>query len=165
MLNAVHNPSRRTMFKLLGVTALVPLFTGCAGSGPGPTQLQSDVEALADGLSQVVGFLGGIAPADILAKVQAEIDIIKANAATIATAITPSADTITAIKNAVNAIVPLVTPFFAAAPVVGMIVNAALSLLPVILGAFGMPQVAMIAPGTRYTPDQARVILRGAAKS
>lgn len=160
------NATRRGVLKLVLPMTAVPLFLGACSSGPlSQTQLQADVQALTDGVSQIIGFLGGLAPADILAQVQKEIDIIKANAATIATAITPSPDTITAIKNAVSAIIPLVTPFFPVAPVVGMILNAALSLLPVILGAVGMSAVALLAPGTRYTPDQARVILRGAAKS
>lgn len=160
------NVSRRHLFA--GAAAL-PLLLGACSSITA-SQAQQDVQSLADGLSGIVGALtnlpGNLAPsADLAAKIQAEIDAIKADAAAIGTAITPSASTVQTLEAAVTALVPLVTPFFPAAPAVAAVVQAALAILPVILAQFGVTSLRKAAAAPAMSVDQARLILRAAAES
>ncbi len=160
------NTSRRTL--ILGTTALFPLALLAACAGQTQSQLQQDVTLVADGLSGVTAALaalpGNPVPADVLAKINSEIDIIKTNAAAIATAATPSPSVVTSITAAIQAIVPLATPFFPAAPLVAGVVTAAMSLVRVILTSAGIAGAALTsAPAPTMAPAQARLVLaRGA---
>ena len=156
--------SRRVM---LASVAIAPL-AGCSLFGSGgalsvtPTQLQADVAALADGLTTAVGYLSTIAgvPADTLAKVQAELAVLKADAAQIGATATPGTSTIQQISNVVGIIATLVGPFFPAASGAAMVIQAGLSILPEILSLVGITAVA--ATPKRFSAAQARVILIGA---
>lgn len=164
------NASRR---KLLLASALVlPLAAGCSIFGSTPptsTQIQDDVNTLVNGLSGIVTALTGIAPADVLAQIQTELDKLKADAAAIGAAVQPNQTTLQDISNAVGLIADLATPFFPAAGTVAMVVQAALAFLPTILGLFGLkasriPHAQIVAVvGKPLSVAQARVILRGAA--
>lgn len=152
--------SRRRLCGALGFAAALSACTSLT-----PAQAQSDVSLIANGLSGIVSALaslpGKLAPsADILAKVQAELDVLKNDAAAIGSALVPSASVAQSVAAAVSAIVPLATPFFPAAPAVAMVIQAALALVPVILQAAGIsqaPSTAATAP--KMSPDQARLIL------
>jgi|WetSurMetagenome_2_1015567.scaffolds.fasta_scaffold13380_7 hypothetical protein len=151
--------SRRHLLILSTATAFGALLTGCAGKTE--SQLQTDVSLIANGLGNVLGTLKNIpglnVPADVSAKIDAELAVIKSDASAIATALTPDANTVQAIADAVNAIYPLVTPFFPAAPAIAIAVQAALDLVPVILAAVGKSSAS-----TRkavYDPSTARLVL------
>lgn len=150
---------------LIAATALMSMVACSIFQSATPTQLQTDVETLADGVAGIVGALTSLPAnlqpsADVMAQIQAEIATIKADSAQIAAAASPDAGTIKQISAAVGVVAALVAPFFPAAPTVGMVVQAALSLLPVILAAIGVTG----ASEGKFTPDEARLILRGAAE-
>lgn len=137
----------------------------CAGKTQ--TQLQSDVELIAAGLSGVVAALQGLPSgmkpgADIITQAEAAIADIKANAAEIATSLTPQASTVQAIANAVSTLSTLLAPFFPVAPAIAAVVQAAVALVPVILSAVGATAPAS-AQRVSVTPGQARLTLRAAA--
>lgn len=163
--------TRRALFAVSGRTTAAALaisvLSGCSLiSSTTPSQLQQDVTTLADGLSGIVGALQSL-PAnlqpspDVVAKIQTEIDAIKADAAAIGSTANPSSTTVQRISTAVGIVASLVGPFFPAAPMVAMVVQAALAILPVILSAVGIATAA--AAPQKYTPGQARMILKGAA--
>jgi len=151
---------RRTiLFGAASVSALA--LAGCAGQTP--TQLQSDVTAISQGLSGIVSALKAIpsVPANIVAEAQTAISAIQTNAATIAAALTPQASVVQQIAQAVTTLSTLLTPFFPlSAPVAG-VVQAALALVPVILAAVGVQSAG--ASLSTMTPEQARLVLRAAA--
>lgn len=140
--------------------------SACAGNVT-PSQATTDVQAIANGLSGIVAALkalpGNPVPAATLAKIQTEIDAIKADAASIGTAVTPSGTIAQDISAAVAAIVPLATPFFPAAPAVAAVINAAVALVPVVLAAVGIQAQHAAAAPAEFSPDQARLVLRDAA--
>lgn len=157
---------------LLASTVLVPLVACASHSGiptPTPSQIQIDVQTLVDGLSGIVTALTGIAPPDVLAKIQAELDILKADAAAIANAVTPTQSVLQQIGQAVGIIADLATPFFPAAGVVAMVIQGAIAFLPTILGFLGItaarhPNAKIVAVQSHpLTVNQARIILIGAA--
>lgn len=151
--------------QILAGVIMLSLTAGCANKTnppPTPSALQTYIEAIADGLSNLVGALSGVpgVTADLLAKVQTELDIIRADAAQIASGLTDP-DTVRAIATAVGVIADFVTPFFPAAPIIAMALRAALALLPTILSLVGVSFAPKTPPA--FTPGQAYLILRGAA--
>jgi hypothetical protein len=138
---------------------------GC-GNGNSQDQVKTDVNLIANGLSGVVAALqalpAGRVPPDVLSRAQAIIGDIRTNAAAVSQAIAANPDTVQAISSSVSTLSALLTPFFPAAPAVGLAVQAALALLPVVLAAVGKaPAAATAAP--KMTPDQARAVLTNAA--
>ncbi|HET6195099.1 MAG TPA: hypothetical protein VFE12_05080 [Acetobacteraceae bacterium] len=136
------------------------------GCGTSQDQVKTDVSLIANGLSGVVSALqalpAGRIPPDVLSRAQAIIGDIRMNAAAISQAITANPDTVQAISSSVSTLSVLLTPFFPAAPAVGLAVQAALALLPVVLAAVGRtPAAATAAP--KMTPEQARAVLTSAA--
>ena len=127
-----------------------------------PSQLQSDVKLIATGLSGIVAALaalpGSPVPKATLASIANEISIIQDNALAIATAFSPNNKLVTMLVDAVQALTPLVAPFFPAAPAIAAVVQAALSLAQVVLQEAGI--VGALAPTGRLMPPAlARQIL------
>lgn len=163
--------TRRTLFARLGRTTaaatVVSLLAGCPSGGLSPSQLQQDVQTLSDGLTSIVGWLQSLPAADqpsadIIAKIQAALATIKSDAAAIAGATQPGQSIIQQIGTAVGVIADLAGPFFPAAPLVAMVVQAALALLPSIFGAVGLVPPARATKAV-YTAAQSRLILKGSA--
>jgi hypothetical protein len=153
---------RRT---LLSGFVLSPL-AAMAGCNTPPDQVKSDVALIASGLSGVIGVLRGLPagsiPPDTLGRAQAIIDDIRTNATSISQAITANPDTVQTISSLVSTLSVLLTPFFPAAPAVGLAVKAALALLPIVLAAVGKPPAAATAAPT-MTPAEARAVLSSSA--
>lgn len=157
---------------LLATAAIAPL-AGCAlfrGITPSPTQLQDDVNTLVNGLAGIVSALASAgAPSDVLAKIQAEIDALKADAAAIGSTVAPNQTILQQISNAVGIIATLATPFFPVAGTVAMVIQAAIAFLPTVLGATGItaaraPERAVVSVMSQpLNTKQARLILKGAA--
>lgn len=146
--------------------SLVLLASACAKT---PDQLQSDVNLIASGLSGIVGVLRNFPqiPIDVLTKAESYIADIKSNAALIGSAISSNADVVKTITNAVLALQGLLAPFFPIAPIVGMLVQAAIALLPGIMALVGqvMPKAAAPAGGLPVpSPEQARKTLAQGTK-
>lgn len=158
--------SRRTIIAGAPTAALFAACSTGAERGRTQTQLQADVALIAGFAAQLLPMLqaAGLAlGADAMARVQLEIGIIRADAAQIAVAATPDAATVQRIASSVQVISDLVLPMLPAGNRVAVIVQAALALLPVILGAVGVagaPRAIsrLAAPG--MTPDAARAALR-----
>lgn len=144
---------------LLACTALTPAAV--------QTQLQSDTAALAGALSTVPALLaaaGVTVPAGVTTQINNVLADINANAAAIASAATAPPNTVTTIVSDIKLVAGLVSPFFPAAAAVVPIIDAALSLGTVLLAGAGVSLAAAgPLPPPKYTPDQARLILRNAA--
>lgn len=150
---------------LLATTSALVLLTGasCAFS---PTQIQADVEAIASGLSTLVTALAPFAPADVLAKAQTFINTIQANAALIASAVTPSNSILQTISGAISALSALVAPFFPMAPAIAAALQAAVVLINLVLQATGNatpPAHKALMALPPMSADQARALLKGYA--
>ncbi|MDA8251086.1 MAG: hypothetical protein M0Z28_18210 [Rhodospirillales bacterium] len=146
----------------LAASALLPLgLAACAGQTQ--TQLQADVQAVAQGLGGVVSSLSAVphVPQAVVTQAMALIGQVKADAAQIATALTPNPNVVQHIADTINALLPIVAPYFPVAPAVAAVLQAALALVPVILAAVGKPVPAGAATAA-MTPAQARLVLLAA---
>jgi len=152
--------NRRTL--ILGASALPLLAVAGCVTAPTASQLQTDVTLIANGLSGITSALAALpnspVPASTLAQINAEIATVKADAAAIASA-GSSTTLVTGLTAAVQAIVPLVTPFFPAAPLVAGVVQAAVSLISTVLAQAGIAGAAVGAPVPTMSPAQARLVL------
>ena len=146
---------RRTL--LLSLTAL----SACGTQQQTPDQLKSYIEALSTGTSAILTSLQAVPGVRLtvgqVSSIQDALNTIQANAAAIANAATPGSDNVQAIANAVTALVPLVAPFYPAAPAVAAVMQAALALVPVVLAMAGR-QTAGTAP--TMAPERAAEVLR-----
>jgi hypothetical protein len=149
--------SRRTL-----LAATPAALAGCATLNS-PSGLASDVQLVSAGVAaavQQIAAIPGVA-SSLVTKIQADALIVSADAAKIAAAAAAASGLVPQIAAAVNEIAALVLPLFPATQPFVPLINGALSLLPVILAAAGVSGATPAAPV--YTPDEARLILRGAA--
>jgi hypothetical protein len=153
------NITRRTLF---GTAAATLALAACAGQTT--SQLQADVTAIATGVQSVVTDLaatpGVHVPPATLAEINTTLATIKADAAQIGATLAPGQSVVTEFSMAVNDLVPLLTPYFPAAPAVAATVQAAVTLAQVVLSEAGVTKVAATDPAS---VAQARLVLRGAA--
>ncbi len=148
--------NRRT---LLRVTAFLPALglIGCGGQTA--SQIAADVNLIASGLAAATAQLGQIpgVPNAALTQVDFYLATIQADAAKIAGALSTSAtSTVQEVSQVVQALASVVLPLVPAGSVIEATVNAAVSLLPVILAAVGVSGAGVPA---KYRPAQARAIL------
>lgn len=147
---------------LLGATAATLALAACAGQTT--SQLQADVTTISTGVQSVVTDLaatpGVHVPPATLAQIGATLATIKADAAQIGATLAPGQSAVSHFSDAVNALVPLLTPFYPAAPAVAATVQAAVTLAQVVLSEAGVTKVAAADPAT---VAQARLVLLGAA--
>lgn len=147
------HPTRRAMLSLSAAFAA----TSCAGTTP--SQLASDVRLIASGLASVVASLAqapGVPPAT-LARLQDWLDTIEADAAQVATA-SAGPGPVPEFVRAVQALASIALPLIPGGSAIAALIDAAVSLLPMVLGAVGISGATLAAPV--YAPDQARLILR-----
>lgn len=157
--------------QLLRTTATIAasglVLAACAGSSsptPTATQLAQDVNLVAAGLTAAlaqVSAIPGIATATVtqlagyLATVQADAKIVAAGTAAAGTSVVQE------IASGVQSIAAIVMPLVPSSSQITNLINAAISLLPVILAAVGLVAADKVVPV--YTPAAARLILAGAA--
>jgi len=131
------------------------------------TQVQADTAALAGALATVPAILaaaGVKVPAATLSDISNVLADINSNAAAIAAAATAPPSNVSTIVNDIKLVASLVSPFFPAAAAIVPIIDAALSIGTALLSGAGLASLAPgMLPPPKYTPDQARVILRNAA--
>ena len=144
---------------LLLTTVLAPVvFLTARCSKITPDQAKTDVDLIASKLAMLPDALqsAGLAiSADLMTQIKAAIAAIQAQDQTIASAITVNPSLFDNFSAAVNALVPLVQPFFAAAPQIGLAIQAAMALLQAVLASVH----GTAAVGTKMTPAQARAVL------
>jgi len=152
------NVTRRTILAATPAAALA----ACAGQTT--TQLQSDVNAIDTGLQSVVTDLaatpGVSVPATTMAEIKTTLDNIHTDAAQIAAVAAPSQTAVQVFSDTVSALVPLLTPFFPQVPAVAATVQAAVTLVQVVIAQVSPSKVAAVDPAQAA---YARLVLRGAA--
>jgi len=97
-----------------------------------------------------------------LTQMQGYLATIQADAAALAK--TPSTSTAQEIVTVVQTLAPLALSFVPGGSTVAVLVNAALSLAPQLLADLGVAGATMGAAPVKYSADEARLILKGAAK-
>ena len=152
---------RRLMILLAGSTALA----GCSTIAALTTsQLDADLGTLSSGLSAVENFLTGIGvnliPASVVQEAQNVIAQIQANSAGIIGTIAPNQQLLTAISNGVGTLAAILTPFFPAVGAIAVAVQAALSLVGLILQEAGV--TVPTTPGTKARMAAAAATMSGA---
>ena len=148
------HPTRRAM---LSLSAAALAATSCAGKTP--SQLATDVGLIASGLASVVTSLAqapGV-PAATLAQLQGWLATIEADAAQVAAA-SAGAGGVVEFARAVQALAAIALPLIPGGSAIAALIDAAMSLLPMVLGTVGISGAPLAAPV--YAPDQARLILR-----
>jgi hypothetical protein len=135
-MNAI---SRRRTLVLLAGTSLA----GCSTIASLTTsQLDADLGTLSSGLAAVENFLTGLGinliPASVVQEAQNVIAQIQANSAGIIGTIAPNQQLLTAISNGVTTLAAILTPFFPAVGAIAVAVQAALSLVGLILQEAGV---------------------------
>nr|WP_294522993.1 hypothetical protein [uncultured Rhodopila sp.] len=147
---------RRT---LLCTTVLVPAIALVGCQVQTASQIASDVKLIASGLTAAtadIKLLPGI-PSAAVTQLDFYLATIQAGAAKVASATaTPAASTIQEITQVVQALASVALPLVPAGSVIEAAIQAALSLLPVILAAVGVSGAGM---QPKYQPSQARAIL------
>lgn len=136
---------------------------GCATLNS-PSQLATDVQLVASGVTAAVQQIAAIpgVSASVLTRVQADALTVSADAAKVAAAAaSATGGLVQQIAAAVKEIAALVLPLFPSTQPFVPLIEAALSLLPVLLASAGVSGSAGTTPV--YTPEEARLILRGAA--
>ena len=157
-LNPERNPGmlRRT---LLFASAIVPAaaLVGCQVQTA--SQIASDVRLIASGLTAAMAdirLLPGI-PAAAVTQLDFYLATVQADAAKVASATSaPAASTIQEVAQVVQALASVALPLVPGGSVIEAAIQAALSLLPVILAAAGVSGAGTPA---KYQPAQARAIL------
>jgi hypothetical protein len=152
--------NRRT---LLGVAVLLPAATPLACGTQTPSQIASDVNLVASGLAAAINDIKQIpgVPAAALAQLELYLATIQADAAKVASATaTPTTSTVQEISQVVQALASVALPLVPAGSVMQATIQAAVSLLPVILAAVGVSGAGV---PVSYRPSQARAILAAAA--
>ena len=143
----------------IGAGAALMSVAGCANLTS--STVQSDAQLIATGLQGILVDLQAVPnlviPADVIAKVQNELGIISANAANIGSIVgSPAAQ---AISTAVGVVAAAVAPFFPAAPMVAVAVQAAVVLAQGLINA--IPAKSAVAGHMDAT--RARAFLAAAA--
>ncbi len=149
---------RRDILSIVPLIAALNL-TGCAGTAATPTQLATDVNLIASGLSAAIASISQIpgVSATVVSQLQADLATIQADAAKVAS--TPQASIVQEIGTVVQAVATIALPLIPGGSAVAATVQAAVSLLPAVLAAAGVNGVTIAA---QFTPDQARLILAAA---
>ncbi|PPQ27079.1 hypothetical protein [Rhodopila globiformis] len=152
--------NRRT---LLGIAALLPAATLFACGTQTPSQIATDVNLIAAGLATTVNSIRQIpgVPTAAVTQIEQYLTTIQADAAQVASATaTPATSTVQEISQVVQALASVALPLVPAGSVMQATIQAAVSLLPVILAAVGVSGAGV--PVT-FLPSQARTILAAAA--
>jgi hypothetical protein len=151
---------RRHILSALPFFAALNL-TGCAGTTTTttPTQLATDVNLIASGLSSAIASISQIpgVSAAIVSQLQADLATIQADAAQVANATQPAI--VQEIGTVVQAVATIALPLIPGGSAVAATVQAAVSLLPVVLATAGVSGAPV---ATQFTPEQARLILAAA---
>lgn len=153
--------TRRDVMALVA-TAVVAV-QGCANQPP--DQLKTNIGLVVSGSQSIVTALGALpsVPADVLAKSQAALADVQANANAIVNATAPAANAAQQLLVAVNTLAQLVLPFFPQASAYVAIVSAVVSLATVIVGMVGAKPASAPPAGTvAMTPSHAAEVIRGA---
>jgi hypothetical protein len=155
------NLSRRALLGTSGLSALA----ACTTSTTSPTvsQIASDVNLIATGMTSVVTALQDVPniPAATLKQLQSYVVALQQAASTVATSTaTPATSAVQEIVTVVEDIAPIALSFVPGGGAIAAIVQAAISLLPVVTAAVGIAGAPVKAPV--YTPDNARLVLRAA---
>jgi hypothetical protein len=178
-------PTRLILRLLLCVPLVASAVGGCAATSPtapastvsaAVQQAASDVQLLATGLAALTPLLTSLGvPAATVTKIQGYISQVQTDAGQVSTLVaagtTPDVGTVQDIAKLVGSIAQAAQGALPASPSTEAaiaIVQAAVSLAPVILSAFGVTAAAAAAPplpAPFYSPDDARAILRRAAGS
>ena len=148
--------NRRT---LLRATAFVPAIGLLGCEGQTASQLATDVNLITSGLTAAFAALKQIAgvPSAVLTQIDFYVATIQADAAKVATAVgTPATSTVQEIGQVVQALASIVLPLVPGGSVIEATIQAAVSLLPVILAAAGVSGAGV---PVKYRPEQARAIL------
>ena len=162
------NLSRRAIFGVMGAGGVAAL-VGCSKTVSSST-VASDVQVIANGLDSIVTDVEAIpgVPSSVLDQVKAQIAKIDSEATQIGNAVSsaagPSPNVVQAFSDSVGVFGNLLTPFFPQAPTVAVAIQAATSLVQVVLNQVnGGGTVKAAAPGS-MTPNAARLILEGLSK-
>jgi hypothetical protein len=147
---------RRT---LLFASAIVPAVAIVGCEVQTASQIASDVNLIASGLSAVMAeikLLPDIPAADVT-QLDFYVATIQAGAAKVASTVsTPATSTIQEIAQVVQALASVALPLVPGGSAIEVAIQAALSLLPVILAAVGVSGAGL---PTKYQPSHARAIL------
>ena len=158
----MHALNRRRLL-LLGVGAAS--LAGCSFvAGLTTSQLDADLGTLSSGLAAVENFLTGIGvnliPASVVQEAQNIIAQIQANSAGIIGTIAPNQQLLTAISNGVATLAAILTPFFPAVGAIAVAVQAALSLVGLILQEANV--TLPVTPGAKARMAAAAATMSGA---
>ncbi len=148
---------------LAASAAFLPVALGAMTCSLTAAQWQTDVNTVADGLSNLVPLItaaGAKISAGTLAQIQKAIDDIKANAAGIGAAATPNGTVLQQIQQDVVLVSTLVAPFFPAASAIGALVAAAVSLVGFVLQEAGVVSSLPRLAAPAFDPITARAILK-----
>jgi hypothetical protein len=149
--------TRRKIVTTAAIAAPVVALGACANLTS--SQVQNDAQLISSGLSGIVADLqnipGLVIPADVLAKVNGELTIIGQNAQQIGSLVGSSPAV--AINTAVGVVAAALTPFFPAAPMVAVAVQAAVTLAATLVGSFAS------AAASKMSVAQARAYLTASA--
>jgi hypothetical protein len=152
---------------LLAVSALATVsavaLAACTSGTPTASQLAADVNLIATGLTAALPQIQQIPglPAAALAEIEKYLAIIQADAVKVAAAVaSPPPGTVQEIAQVVQALAAVALPLLPAGSVAEAAIQAAISLLPVILAAIGVAGAGVPA---RYAPADARAILAAVA--
>jgi hypothetical protein len=151
--------NRRT---LLCAAAFVPALGLLACGSQTASQLATDVQLIAAGLTAAIADIKQVPGVSSAAVIQLDDDLatIQADAAKVATSVaTPATSTVQEIGQVVQAVAAVVLPLVPAGSVIEATIQAAVSLLPVVLAAVGVSGAGVPA---KYEPEQARLILAAA---
>jgi len=154
------NTTRRTLLALS-----VPALAVAACAGTTVASLASDVQLVDGGAQSLAAAIMKVAnvPTDLATQIEGYLTTISTGATAVATTSTAGATTaVQQIVAAVQALVPVVMPLIPGGSALQPVANALLSMVPTLLAYVGVLGAATAVPV--YTPDQARLILRTAAK-
>jgi hypothetical protein len=147
---------------LLTTAAFMPAAALLACGTQTVSQIATDVNLIASGLAAAVANIKQIrgVPIAVLTQLEFYLVTIQTDAAKVASATsTPATSVVQEISQVVQALASIALPLIPAGSVIQATIQAALSLLPVILAAVGVSGAHVSA---RYRPDQARAILAAA---
>jgi|GEM_PF-3443728 hypothetical protein len=151
--------TRRSILAMAGAAVTL---TACGTTTITASQLATDAQLIASGLASAITAIAAISsvPAATVTQLQGYLATIKADAATVAAA-SAGTSVVQEIASTVQTVADIALPLIPGGSAIVSIVNAAVSLLPTILAAAGVTSAAKTSP--IYSPEQARLILRGAA--
>lgn len=150
--------------------------TGCATTASAPSGVSTYITAIANGLSGILGDLSAIPglsiPPAVMTQIQTSLTTIETDAGALGSIVTTAqAGTVQSIVSAVEQLAHLLQPILSVmtassptASFVLMAVQAALSLLPVILSSIGVKAAPSIGGTAPMDPDTATAVLHVAAK-